>query len=139
MQQLVERCRIDAQDSLFFRDQAFARHVHRDFDRCFRGALAIACLEHPELAFLDSKFQVLHVAVMPFELFVSLHKLIEHRGHHLFHGKSSFTAFFPCELCQVLGSTNARHNVFTLRIDQKLTIESTLAGGRVPREGDTGC
>ena len=50
MQQLVERAGLDARDGLLLRDQALARQLHRDAQRRLRGALAVAGLEHPELA-----------------------------------------------------------------------------------------
>ena len=50
MQQLVERGRIDPQDRLAAVDQAFLRHVHRDAQAGRRGALAVAGLQHVQLA-----------------------------------------------------------------------------------------
>jgi hypothetical protein len=64
VQQLVERGRIDAQHRLLARDQAFLGHVDGDLQRRLGGALAVAGLQHPELAALDGELDVLHVAVV---------------------------------------------------------------------------
>ena len=81
MEQLVERRRLDAGDRLFLRDQAFAGELHRDAQRRLRGALAVAGLEHPELAGLDRELHVLHVTVMLLEHAVDAHELGIGLGH----------------------------------------------------------
>ena len=68
MQQLVQRRRIDPRDRFVPVDQPFAYHIDGDLQRGLRRALAGARLEHEELAFLHREFDVLHVAVMGFEL-----------------------------------------------------------------------
>jgi len=50
-------------------------HIHGDFQRGFGCAFTRAGLEHPELAFFDSEFNVLHVAVMRLEGFECFRKL----------------------------------------------------------------
>ena len=67
MQQLIERRGIDPRHRLFLGDQFLLRQFDRDAQRRLRGALAVARLQHPQLALLDGEFEVLHVAVMPFE------------------------------------------------------------------------
>jgi hypothetical protein len=64
MQQLIERGRIDPGDRVLLRDQAFIGEFDRDAQRRLRGALAVAGLQHPQLALLHREFHVLHVAVV---------------------------------------------------------------------------
>src|SRR6266550_1231746 len=57
---------LDALDGLYLGNEAFLRHIHGNLERRGWRALPHACLQHVELAFLDRKFHVLHVAVMLF-------------------------------------------------------------------------
>ena len=57
---------------LFLGDQAFVNHVHRETNTCKAGSLAVSCLEHPELVFLYGKFNILHIAVMLFQLLTNV-------------------------------------------------------------------
>ena len=68
MQQLVERGRLDARHRLLLVDQALAHHVDGDLERRLGGALAVARLQHVELAALHGELDVLHVAVVLLEL-----------------------------------------------------------------------
>ena len=52
------------QDGLFFVDHALVHQVAGDLQRGGGGALAVAGLEHVELAVLDGELHVLHVAVV---------------------------------------------------------------------------
>ena len=67
MQELIERRRIDPRHRLLLRDQNFPGHVDGDAQRGLRGALAIARLQHPQLALLDRELEILHVAVVLLE------------------------------------------------------------------------
>ncbi len=75
MQQLVERERLDAQHRLFLADQPFMGKLDGDAQRRLGGALAVARLQHPQLALLDGEFEVLHVAVMTLERVVDAREL----------------------------------------------------------------
>ena len=81
MQQLVERRGIDARDGVLAADQAFVRHVDGYAQGGARGALAVAGLQHPELAALHGELEVLHVAVVPLEQLRRLDELFEHDRH----------------------------------------------------------
>ena len=86
MQELVERRRIDAvRPPPSSRDQPLAREVDRDAQRRLAGALAVAGLQHPELALLDRELHVLHVAVVLLEDAVDAHELGIGLGHRAFH------------------------------------------------------
>ena len=63
VQQLVHLFGRDTADGLFLGDHAFIGHVHRDLDGGARRALAVAGLQHPQLAALDRELHVLHVLV----------------------------------------------------------------------------
>jgi len=67
MQKLVERGGIDARNRFISGDQLLVGKLDRNPQRGLGGALAVAGLQHPQLALLDGEFQILHVAVMPFE------------------------------------------------------------------------
>ncbi len=60
---------------LFLRDQTLIGHIHRNLHCGIGGSLTVTGLEHPKLAALDGKFDILHFAVMVFELVVDLFKL----------------------------------------------------------------
>ena len=66
MQQLIQAGRIDAQDRGLFVDQPFLHHVHGDLHRGGGGPLAVAGLEHVQLALFDRELEILHVLVSRF-------------------------------------------------------------------------
>ena len=63
-QEVVELVRIDAEDGLFLGDQAFLDHLNRNSHRGQAGALAVARLQHVELAVLHGELEVLDVAIV---------------------------------------------------------------------------
>ncbi len=67
VQQLVELRRLDAQHRLLLADQPFLHHVDGNLHRRPGGPLAVAGLQHVELALLDGELDILHVPVMVFE------------------------------------------------------------------------
>ncbi len=85
MQQLIERCGIDPRYRILLADQAFIGELDGDPQCCFRGALAAAGLQHPQLALFDRELHVLHVAVMLFEQRVDPRQFLERLGHRGFH------------------------------------------------------
>ena len=56
-----------AEDGLFFRDKAFLNHLNGNPNCSNPGALAVARLKHVEAAFLDRKFEVLHIPIVLLE------------------------------------------------------------------------
>ena len=62
MQQRIELLGLDAQHGLALGDHALVDEVARDLQRGLRGALAVAGLEHVELAVLDGELHILHIA-----------------------------------------------------------------------------
>ena len=138
MQQLVEGCRIDASDRLRFRDQPLACEVDRDAQRRLAGALAVAGLQHPELAGLDRELHVLHVAVVALEDAVDAHELAVRLGHRAFHRRLRRFRGKPRLLGDVLRRADAGDDVLALGVDQELAVELLLAGRGIAGEGDAG-
>jgi len=68
VQQLIERRRIDPQHRLGSADQFLLGQLDGDAQGGVGSALAAARLQHPQLALLDGEFEVLHVAVVLFQL-----------------------------------------------------------------------
>ena len=116
----------DAADGLGFLDQAFLDHVDSDLEGCHWRALAAACLQHVERAFLDSKLDVLHVTVMPLEGLA--------HTHELFIGAA--VATLQCR--QLHRRADAGNHVLALGVEQVVAVENVSAGVRVAREGDAG-
>ena len=100
--------------------------VARDLERGLRGALAVAGLEHEELAVLNGELHVLHIVIVVLQRGADLHELVERFGELLFH------------LGDGHRGTDAGDDVFALRVGEELTHELLLAGGGVTREGDAG-
>ena len=67
MQKLIELLRLHAQHGLLLIDHAFFDHIHGDAHRRRTGALAVAGLQHVQLAFFDGELEILHVAIVLFE------------------------------------------------------------------------
>ena len=138
MQQLIERGWLDAQHGFLLRDQAFVGHVYRDLQRRLGGALAIAGLQHPQLAALDREFQVLHVAIMRFQQVGDPRKFLEYVRQRRFHRRLLGLGGDAGCFRDVLWRTDARHHILALRVDQELAIELVGACRGVAREGDAG-
>ncbi len=122
MQQLVERRRLDAADGFFLRDQPFLDHINGDLHGGAGGAFAGTGLEHPELAALDGEFQVLHVAIVVFQPPADRQEFAESFRHQLFHGRLVGAGDQSRSLGDGLRRADARHNVFSLRIDEEFTV-----------------
>ena len=82
-QEVVKLVGLDAEDSFLLRDEALADHVDGDADRGQAGALAVARLQHVELAILDGELKILHVAIVLFHAPVMSLQLLVDLGHGL--------------------------------------------------------
>ncbi len=138
MQQLIERSRIDARDGVLTRDQALIGEFDGDAQRGFRRALAVARLQHPQLALLDGELEVLHVAVVLFQQRIDARQLLERIRHRRFHRRLVGAGFLPRGFGDFLRRADAGDHVLALRVDQEFAVELLHAGGRVACEGDTG-
>ena len=65
-QEVVKLVGLDAVDGFFLRDELFLDHVDGHANSGQAGALAVAGLQHVELAILDGELEVLHIAVVLF-------------------------------------------------------------------------
>ena len=82
VQKLVELHRVDAQHGFLLVDQAFLGHVDGDLDGRRTRALAVAGLEHEQLAFLNGELEILDVAIVLFEAGGDFAKLLVDFRHH---------------------------------------------------------
>jgi len=85
--------------------------VERDLHGRLRAALSAARLQHVELAAFDRELEVLHVAIMRFELLCDRDELRVDFGLRIL------------QIGDLLGRANPGDDVFTLRVAQVLTEE----------------
>ena len=114
------------------------RHLDGDADRRLGGALARACLQHPQLAALDGELEVLHVAVVLFQAVADADKSGEGVRHQLLQRRLVGAGIDAGGFGDVLRRADAGHDVLALGVDQELAIEQLFAGRRVAGEGDAG-
>ena len=126
VKELVELRGIDAAHGLFAGDQAFLDHFDGDAQGGGGGALAHAVLEHPELALLDGKLDIAHIAVM----------ILERQEHALELLTCGLEARGGLEVGDGLGVADTGDDVLALGINQKVTVELLGAVGRITRKGD---
>ena len=138
MEHLVKRHRINPQDRRAFIDQALADHFHRHPQRRLGSALAAAGLQHPQLATLNGKLDILHILVMQFQQVEHLGQLGVGDRHGFFHRERLGVRQFAGAFSQILRGSNARDHVLSLRVDQPFAVISPLAGGRVAGKGNAG-
>ena len=125
-QEVVKLVGLDAEDGFFLGDEAFANHVDGDADSGQAGALAVAGLQHVELAILDGELEVLHVAIVLFHLPGDGAQMVVDLGHGAF------------KFADGERRADAGDDVFALRVHQVLAEEDVLAGGGIAREADAG-
>ena len=128
VQELVELRGIDAAHSLLAGDEALLDHFDSNAQGGSGGALAHAGLEHPELALLDGKLDIAHIAVM----------ILERQEHALELLACGLEARGGLEVGDGLGVSDAGDDVLALGIHQKVAIELLGSVGRVARKGDAG-
>ena len=103
-------------------DHPFRHHVDGDFDRGLGGALAVPGLKEPDFAFLDGKFDILHVPVVLFQLLVDVDQ-DPIATRHQFLERRKVRRGFALPIDRLRGA-NAGHDVFTLCIDQVVAAEA---------------
>ena len=125
-QQLVELVGWVTQDGGFPIDELLFDHVHGELQSGSSSALAIPGLKHEQFALLDGELDILDV----FEVFFQGGANFEQfgvRAGHLF-----------LELQHWLRGAHAGDDVFTLSVDEELTVEFIHAVSRVAGEGNAG-
>ena len=75
----------DAENGFLSGDELFGSHIDSDSKGGGGGALAGARLEHVELAILDGKLHVLHVAIVLLKFYSNFLKLRVNSRHDLLH------------------------------------------------------
>ena len=123
---LSELLRGDAHHGFTFVDHTFFHHVDRNPDCRDAGPLPHSRLQHIELAFLDRKFQVQHVAVMTLQFFIGGHQ-------HLIGLRQRLRQRLDRKR-----RPDAGHHVFSLRVEQAFSKECRRPCGRVARERHPG-
>ena len=150
VEQFVELCRLAAQYGGLLVDQTLAEHVHGDLDHGGAGTLAVAALEHPELAVLDRELDVLHVGEVLLEVVLDLVELLVYLGHHLLERGILGLALLLGDVLglgpalrtldgDLLRGADAGHDVLALSVDQVFAVEDVLTRCGVAREGHAGC
>src|SRR6185437_14254078 len=89
-------------------------------------ALPVAGLQHVELAFFDRELEVLYIPIMFFEIVCDFPKLAIGLGHDLL------------EFRDRLWSSNSRHYVLALSVNQKLAVKNLFTGRRIACEAHSG-
>ena len=99
---------------------------HGDADGGDAGALAVAGLEHEQLAVFHRELEVLHLAEMLFQRGADVLQLLVGLGHLLLQRRDG------------VGRAHAGDDILALRVDQVLAVEHLLARGGIARERDAG-
>lgn len=123
VQERIELLGLDAQHGLALGNHALVDEVARDLQRRLCGALAVAGLEHVELAVLDGELHVLHILKVVLKAVGDRHELVIHLRHLLL------------QMADRARGTHACDDVLALCIDEVLAHELLRARGRVAREG----
>ncbi len=113
-------------------DQLLVQHVHGHVQGRGAGPLAVAALEHVELAFLDRELDVLHVLVVLLELGADVVRVpCTAPAISVSSDVQVLVLLVLGRFVQRVGRADAGHHVFALGVDQPLAVELVLAGGRV--------
>ena len=126
MQQGIQLLGLHAQDSLLLGDHALVHQVACDLQSSLCGALAVAGLQHVQVAVLDGELHILHVAEVVLQTGRDLNELIVHLRHLIL------------QVADGRRSAHACDDVLALCIDQVLAHQLLRAGGGVTGECDAG-
>src|SRR5215475_5597305 len=105
----------NAQQSFFLADDPLLDHIHSDPNRGKASPFTTPSLKHPELIVFHREFDILHVLVVRLKDLAYLLKLSAGPGHHCF------------QLRDRPRRPDACNDVLSLRIDEKLTVESLFS------------
>ena len=125
-EELLELVGRVAQDGGLPVDELLLHHVGGELERGGGGALAVAGLEHEQLAFLDGELDVLHVLEVLLEDLADLEELVVALRHHVL------------QLEHGLRGADAGDDVLALGVDEELAVELIHAVGGIAGEGDAG-
>ena len=82
-QKVIKLVGLNAENRFFRFDQSFFHHVQGHANSGASGALAVACLQHIQAAFLDRELKILHIAIMLFQARRDVAKLVVNLRHEL--------------------------------------------------------
>ena len=146
VEQFVEFRGLAAQHGGLLVDQTLAEHVHGDLDHRGARALAVAALQHPELAVLNRELDVLHVGEILFQVVLDVEQLLVNLGHHLFErGVFRLALLFRDLLSHgpalrtldgdLLRGADAGYDILALGVDEVFAVEEVFTRRGVAREG----
>ena len=126
MQQRIQVPGVDHGHGLLLGDHALVHQVAGNLQGGGSGALAVAGLEHVQLAMLHGELHILHIAIVILQGLAHVHELGIGLGELLGH------------LVNGHGGAHAGHHVLALGVGQELAHELLLAGGGVAGKGHAG-
>ena len=126
MQQGIQLLRLYAHNGFLLGDLALVDQVDGNLQSGCGGALAVAGLQHVELAVFNGELHILHVAIVLLEAMRDVVELRVNLGH------------IVGELGDVAGGADAGNDVLALRVDQVFAEQLLLAGGGVAGERNAG-
>ena len=131
MKDLVELCRRNAHYSGLLVDHTLFEHIDSHLKRSETCSLTDTALEHPEVAFLDSELDVLHIVEMLLESCPDGVELFIYLRHSLFERLEILVLLSLGSLVQRVRCTDTCNDILTLGIDKPLTVELVVTVGRV--------
>src|ERR1700680_313035 len=115
MQQLIEVLGRDSSYGVELVDQSLANHVARNPHGGSSSAFASSRLKEVELATLDGKLEILHVALMAPEPVLSIQQLLVRPGKLVRH------------FVDIERSADSGDDIFSLRVDEEFAVEAPLS------------
>ena len=148
VEEFVQLVRFATLQSSLFVDHALTQQVHSDLNHRWTCTLTVTSLQEPQFTFLYSKFHILHILVVVFQLSLESIKFCVDFWHSFFHRRILSNAFFfrdtsafsptlRTDLSNLLRSTDTSYYVFTLSVDQIFTVEQVFTVTSVAREANT--
>ena len=126
VQELIKLSRLDPHEGFFLGDDPLVNEVASHLEGRSSSALTVTGLQQVELAILDGELHVLHVAVVRLHLLHGVDEVVVGLRKHFLH------------LGEGTRGADTSNDVLTLSINEELTVELLLTGGRVTGEADTG-
>ena len=124
VQEHVQRLRVDLHERFLLGDHALIDEVAGDLDGGGSRTLAVARLQHVELALFHGELHILHVVIVVLKDLAHFLELLVDVGEHFRH------------LCDRHGRAHARDDVLALCVGQEFAHQALLARCRVAREGN---
>ena len=148
VKQFVQLIGFATQQGRFFVNHALMQQVGGNLYHSGTGTLTVACLKEPELTFLYGELHILHISIVIFQFGLQSIQFLIDFGHCLFHGRifggtlffahaGKFSPTLGTDDGNLLRSTDTRHNVFTLRINQIFAVEKVFARSGVTAEANS--